>query len=310
MATGNFPNHSGGVVQVFHTARYGAVPESLLEDHRLGLDTRAVAAWLAIKASGWQINVGYLRSALALPGKSELGKDIWQRIATELELTGYLYRTRQKGQNGQWVWHITFNPVPGTTTIAGSAGYGSAGNGRTGHGLATCGQPGHKTKQQITIPIKKTTTNRLINTPGESGGPATQQTYLDSDRELVYPIIHDQELDELKKLISSCAPRDRQQVLDEIEGIRQSGGIKKGAIPLCRALIQKLVKGEFILSAGNKVQSQRAARLKHDSALAASAKFPAVMSSTSEGAIAQLPLNLQIHMRAAQQRIEAAEKVD
>lgn len=310
MASGNFPNHSGGVVQVFHTARYGAVPESLLEDRRLGLDTRAVAAWLSIKASGWQINVGYLRSALALPGKSELGKDIWQRIATELESAGYLYRNKQKGHNGQWVWHITFNPAPDIVSVAGSAGYGSAVDGSTAHRLATDGEAGHITKRQTTKPIKKNTTNKIVPQPKENGGRAEQRELFAPNLKLVFPVIDVQQLDQLKKLISSCAPGDRQDVLDEIEGIRQSNGIKKGVIPLARALIGKSVLGEFILNAGNKVQAQRSERSKHNAALTDSARFPPTISSTSEETIAQLPRNLQMHMRAAQRRISAEDTVD
>lgn len=304
MKISNFPNHSGGVVQVVHTARYGAVPEALLEDRRLGLDSRAVAAWLAIKASGWQINVGYLRWCLALPGKEELGKDIWQRIATELESAGYLSRSKQKGQNGLWVWHITFNPVPCDATVAGSAGYGSAVHGAPVYGSAADGQPGHKPVPRVTVPTKNTTTykpppsrTRKACLPGDSVSPI-------SDRGLLYPIITNAEREELEKLISSCELSARQNVLDEIEGIRQGGGIKKGVVPLARALIGKAAIGEFVLSAGQNVQAQRVRRNRHELAIAATASSAENFLVPSEKLIAQLPPNLQIQMRAAQLRAE------
>jgi hypothetical protein len=309
MTRENFPNHSGGVVQVLHTARYGAVPEALLEDRRLGLDTRAVAAWLAIKASGWQINVAYLRWSLALPGKTQLGKDLWQRIASELETAGYLSRTKLKGQNGLWVWHITFNPAPANPTMAGSAGYGSAAHGLSGHGNPTDGQAGHIPKQQVTKLFKeKTTTNNAALSKKGNLDPYDQNQIPANGPDLIFPTVSGADCNELKKLISKCTPDARQDVLDEIEGIRQADGIKKGVVPLARALISKSAMGEFFLSAGHKVQEQRVTQRTHKCALEASAKPPQNLSNTSEEAIAQLPVNLQMHMRAARRRTEIDNK--
>ncbi len=118
----DFPNHSGGVIQVTHAGRWGAVPEALLEDKRLSLDTRAVAAWLSIKANGWQICISALRRANGEGGKP-LGEHKWLRIARELEDAGYFSRQRKKGEKGQWLWCITFTPLP---TIPGFSGHGSA----------------------------------------------------------------------------------------------------------------------------------------------------------------------------------------
>lgn len=314
MKKSNFPNHSGGVVQVVHTARYGAVPEALLEDRRLGLDSRAVAAWLAIKASGWQINVAYLRWCLALPGKDELGKDIWQRIATELESAGYLSRTKQKGQSGLWVWHITFNPVPcGATvagaTVAGSAGYGGAVHGAPTYGSADDGQPGHKPVPRVTVPTQNTTTNKLAASGTRKPRVSDDFVPTDSNRALLYPIITCAERDELEKLISFCAVNDRQDVLDEIEGIRQGGGIKKGVVPLARALISKAAIGEFVLSAGQNVRAQRDRRNRNELAIAASTSPSENFLAPSEKSIAQLPPNLQIRMRAAKLRAENGGQV-
>src|SRR5450830_334197 len=82
LADSKFKNHTGGVIQVTHTARWGSVPEALLEDKRLDLDSRAVAAWLAIKPAGWQINVDVLRRRLASDNKK-----IWEKIdGKELQL--------------------------------------------------------------------------------------------------------------------------------------------------------------------------------------------------------------------------------
>jgi hypothetical protein len=296
----NFPNHSGGVLQVVHTGRYGTVPEALLEDRRLGLDSRAVAAWLAIKASGWQINIAYLRWRLALPGKEELGQALWQRIAKELESAGYLCRDRRKGESGLWVWHITFNPVPGSATVDGSAGPRSA-----IHSAPTCGspvhrQPGHKPIPRLTLPFKNTTTtNEPSLTPTRKPLRATDFVPSYTDRELHYPTVTHAEHEELEQLISRCNLNARQEILDEIEGIRQGGGIKRGVVPLAKALIGKLAIGEFTSSAGQKVRAQREKRTKHELAIAISVAPIENLLVASEKTIAQLPINLRNRLLAA-----------
>ena len=298
----NFPHHSGGVVQVAHTARYGTVPEALLEDNRLGLDSRAVAAWLAIKASGWQINVAYLRWCLALPGKEELGQDLWQRIANELESAGYLSRTRLRGGSGLWVWHITFNPVPASATIAGSAGHGSTVHGAPACGAPDAGQPGHKPKQQLTPPTKNTTTNTPAVIRRSKSASVNDSVPGLSNRDLLYPTVTYAEREELEQLISRCDLSSRQAVLDEIEGIRQGGGIKRGVVPLAKALINKAAIGEFTLSAGQNVQAQRDRRMAHELAIAVSAAPIENLLPPSQAIIAQLPPNLRNLLLAAQLR--------
>jgi hypothetical protein len=157
-----FPNHIGGVVQVQHESRWGSVPEALLEDVNLKLDSRAVAAWLAIKPTGWQISVITLRQRLALKGKRMLGKEKWQRIARELESAGYLFRKVVHGDAGQWVWYITFNPIASVPTVAGFPGSGDAVSGRAAHGLPDDGKCGDKGKPSSGIP-KPTQANQSDN---------------------------------------------------------------------------------------------------------------------------------------------------
>lgn len=149
----DFPHHAGGVLQVKHTTRWGAVPEALLEDSRLSLSTRAVGAWLAIKPSEWVVVVRVLQKKL------EIGKDAWQKCARELEQAGYFTRYRVNGPDGRWIWHITFNPVSeATPTIAGFSG-----DGFTGDGSSTAGEAGHKV-----IPAKD---NHLTNTTTTASPP-------------------------------------------------------------------------------------------------------------------------------------------
>lgn len=126
-------SHAGGVVRVSIPAgqQWGAVPCSLLEDDRMALDSRAVAAWLATRPPGWQISIRHLQQALGL------GHERWLRIAREMEAAGYFSRSKyQGGPGGTWVWEIKFCPIPSNSNPV---------VGLPDHGLPGVGQPDNKT---------------------------------------------------------------------------------------------------------------------------------------------------------------------
>lgn len=103
--------NTGGVIRTTcPTGRWGAVPEKLLEDERLSLDSRLVAAWLATRPEGWTIVISALRQRL------KIGKDKWLRIAQELVAAGYVTRRKMSGQSrGRFEWDIVFTPLPTAT---------------------------------------------------------------------------------------------------------------------------------------------------------------------------------------------------
>jgi hypothetical protein len=97
----------GAEVRIRWRGRFGIVPEALLEDSRLSLDTRAVAAWLAAKPPDWVVIVGVMRKRLGLSEQRWLRK-----IAPELECAGYLLRERRRDELGRIDWRIEFYPDP------------------------------------------------------------------------------------------------------------------------------------------------------------------------------------------------------
>jgi hypothetical protein len=258
-----FKHHSGGVVQVWHQTKFGTVPEALLEDERLGLDARAVAAWLAIKQDGWMINIGVLRHRLAFHGKI-LGKERWKRIAEELEAAEYLSRRKTNGPNGQWIWNITFSPVPGLSTIGGLAAHGSATSGCATDDPAVPGKPGHNV-----LPEKKQSTKNKTTTTSRDGTAKESRKICAAPAPcaLIYPSATSNEIAELQQLILECNAQARQDVLDELEGYRRSGGIRSGILPLAGRLIELANEGKFSLAKGHVVQAERARRLQNEVAL-------------------------------------------
>lgn len=110
-------------VRVAIKDRWLATPEALVEDERLGLDTRLVAVWLAGKPDSWVIRIG------PLCGRLGLGRDRWRRIAGELERHGYLHRERCQRPDGTWGWQFVFSaagdlapPSPDRTQQPSAAG--------------------------------------------------------------------------------------------------------------------------------------------------------------------------------------------
>lgn len=262
-----FKHHSGGVVQVQHFARFGAVPEALLEDQRLDLDARAVAAWLAVKHNGWQISIGVLRNRLSRNGRI-LGKERWRRIAEQLEAAEYLSRKLINGPGGLWVWHITFTPVPSFSTRGGFPADGSTASGFATDGPAVSGKPGNKVlpRKPRTNKTKTTTTN--LGTEKADGGEKTNLAQ--AFDELIYPGAGPNELAELRQLIQQCDAHERQDVLDELEGYRRLGKIRSGITGLARTLVERARERKFSLTKGHTVQAERARRLENEAALARS----------------------------------------
>lgn len=209
-------------MQVQHTSRWGTLAEGLIEDNRLSLDTRAVAAWLAIKPPGWQIVISVLTARM------NLGKERWQRVARELEAAGYLSRTCRPGIGGRWKWEIVFD----------AAGGRLPGSGHTDDGDADAGGDGTK---EDNIPEAYQAKKNTTTTTKASGGGAN----------LLVPdsiLCHTQML---REQLTSLPIEVQQAIVDEFVGVLDA--VARGehvAIRSPRAWIASLVKaakvGEFM----------------------------------------------------------------
>ena len=115
--------------------RYGILPRRIPEDLRLPPDARLVAAWLATQQEGFQVVVTALASRLGL------GKEKWQRIARQLEATGYLRRScSPAGERGRWVWTTLF--YADASAISAATGADLTGAGFPGDGAPVAGYDG------------------------------------------------------------------------------------------------------------------------------------------------------------------------
>lgn len=229
------------------------MPESLLEDESLDLDSRAVAAWLAIKPDGWQISIARLRKQLGR-GDRMLGKDKWQRIARELEAAGYLCRERRNGGGGQWQWHIVFSPTPASVTSAVFAG-----TGRAGSGLPSTGEDGDKD-----IPLKRNTKRSTTTTTVARGKSDHGPDTFDSASSLFVDGIAEPHREMLIDLFekANLGVEIAQQIADEFSGrieaaARGTHSRLSSFSGWVNTLIERHKAGAFTLELGRSIAARR-----------------------------------------------------
>jgi len=214
------------------------VSRALINDRRLQFDTRGFAQWLIAKPPGWEIRVGVLPHLLkdhAGPGE-RIGRDKLRRYLRELEMAGYLTRTRARKPDGRWVWHIEFSDCPDTPTMDGLAVDGSAVDGQ---GVDIVNTQDYS-RLDNSIP---TTTTATISSGDES-------VVVAAIAEIQYPgILAGALLASAQKLIEVCPAEQRQAVLDEI-GAMYAKGTVKSPLGLLSSLVRKAKKGEFIPNHG------------------------------------------------------------
>ena len=106
-------------LKVKNRLRFGIVPNALLEDKRLSLQARALAAWLIGRADGFEIRVEALKKMLGITDK------IWVSVRKELEKVGWWKSEKfrvpsDKGKNkGRPIfkWEHEFEFLEGSTCI-------------------------------------------------------------------------------------------------------------------------------------------------------------------------------------------------
>jgi hypothetical protein len=175
-------------------------------------------------------------------------------------------------------------------------------------GSAGNGQPGHKVIPKKVVPnLATTTTDKAAACESEIEKNSYRPVEQNCTQELHYPKVTASELIALKKMIELCNIDSRQAVLDEIEGIRQAGGIKRGVVPLTRALINKVASEKFSLSAGFAIGAQRERRRQNQQAVSVEVASQKPLLSISEEFLATLPPNIAKRARDAAEKESSSD---
>lgn len=238
-----------------------AIPTSLINDARLGFDTRGFAAWLLARPPGWEIRASALPHLLKC-GSRHVGRDKARRFLRELERATYLTRTRRQGMDGRWIWDYVFRPTAVISTIDGK-GVDII------HTLNTSRSDNSK--------HNKTTTTT----------PAAKPVVVVADLvEVHYPkCLAKRRLAAARKLIAQCPPEHRQAVLDELDAMIRDG-VARHHMGLLHELIQSAKKGLFVpnrslVGSPTRVASNGSPTTVNDSAPSASSR-PQVRSEAAE----------------------------
>lgn len=228
--------------------RWEAVPTSLINDARLGFDTRGFAAWLLARPEGWEIRASALPHLLK-SGSGHVGRDKARRFLRELERAAYLTRTRRRAADGRWIWDSVFKPTsPGSTIDALSVG-GSAVDGSTVDGKGVdITQTRNTSRLDQSIHCKTTTT----------GTPEPAVVVGDSMGVKFPDFISGNCLASARKLVAQCPAEYRQALLDEL-GAMVADGVVRHPVGLLKRLIDSAKAGQFVPNRSLTGASSRAA---------------------------------------------------
>jgi hypothetical protein len=203
-----------------------AIPTSLINDARLGFDTRGFAAWLLTRPPGWLIRASALPRLLKSRSR-HVGRDRARRFLRELERAGYLTRTRHRTADGRWIWDNAFRPNSAVSTIDVFSVDGKHVD--LIHTLSS-------SRSDYSI-LKKTTTTTTAPKPVVAVGDLVKIGYPDC--------VSGRRLESAKKLMTQCPAVDRQAVLDEFAAMLRDC-IVRHPMGLLNRLVERAKAGEFV----------------------------------------------------------------
>jgi hypothetical protein len=218
--------------------RWEAVPTSLINDARLGFDTRGFAAWLLARPEGWEIRASALPHLLK-SGSGHVGRDKARRFLRELERAAYLTRTRRRGADGRWIWDYAFRPTSPISTIDALPVGGSPVGGSTVDGKGV-----DITHTLNTSRLDQSILNKATTTTPQ---PNPDSVVVVGDLgEVRYPdCLTRARLTSARELIARCPREQRQAVLDEL-GAMVAHGVVRHPLGLLNRLIERASAGQFV----------------------------------------------------------------
>lgn len=128
------------VIKGSYSNNFTVVPNSTLKDTRLSFEARGVLALMLSMPEDWAMYKSWLCDQCSMTGKDKM-----TRILKELEVNGYLVRSKQRNDAGMFDSYIWF-VYPESTTGNGLAVAGSPVNGKSAPTKEICLQKKEGTK--------------------------------------------------------------------------------------------------------------------------------------------------------------------
>lgn len=231
------------------TTNFTVLDNNLILDKRLSWKALGLLTFLLSLPPDFKLRLNHLSK------QRPTGRDATRSGLKELEDAGYLLIAIERHANGKFActtWNVSDRPfgearLPPTQPLPGNPKTADQDAGKPTTAKPTPRNPtltSSTTKKELNLKRTTTTTDELM-----------KKTHL-----LIFPQVGIKEFVALEKVISTVPTEFQQDLLDEIEGKRQKGTLKNGAIALARYLSQNLDR--FLLIDGHIVQSQREKKIK------------------------------------------------
>ena len=239
-------------IQIVKNKPWGAIPEALITDPRLGHAAVRLGVWLAIRPDGWRVWKEHSKR------ECRLGEDSWDRACRELKNAGYLMvkTSRSGGRFGGL--QLEFNPQPELSTNTATV------DGFTVHGSTGDGKPAQltRTHEQKPPPPEHTCVSQVVVNEGRDSEPRRPVDQKDPGLHWPPGLSQSQEK-AMGAALGGVDTGRRQELLDEVAG-RMVSPTPVGNPPgLLRMLVNLAQAGTLTCELADGVRAVREARQAH-----------------------------------------------
>jgi hypothetical protein len=250
----NHQNKDGGErIRINKKRPWGAVPEALVVDVRLGTTARLVGVWLCIRPPGWIVRREHLLSVLGI------GLDAWWRARKQLLQLGYLveHKAREGGRFTSANLEFFPEPVPAATT------QGFTEHGQSEPGSAKLGEP---------EPLPTTVLTPVLTPPPQR---AADKVVVVDEVEIEWPAgLSAEQIRACGEALVNAKPERRQALADELTGAMACRPIANPPGWL-RGLARRELAGGVLLELAPAIARARAAKAAAAARTAAAMIAPA-----------------------------------
>lgn len=225
------------------TSNFTVLDNTLITDKRLSWKALGLLTFLLSLPPDFKLRLNHLSK------QRTTGRDATRSGLKELEDAGYLQIAVERHPDGKFActtWTVSDRPHSDIKGIPPQPGTENP---------KTASQHAGKPKAAKPIPRNPTLTSTITNKELVLQRTTTTEALLKYQFELIFPKVSDRELESIKKIFLNVPRKYHQDVLDEIEGKRQAGKLKNGAVALARYFAENLDR--FLLIDGHIVQLQR-----------------------------------------------------
>ncbi len=235
------------------------IPTRVMLDPRIPLKARGLYAVLRSIPAGTRLNDAALQSLSHHDGRDALRAA--KRILCRHGLLLVQQDRAHAGRFSRTVWLLRAEAEPATADgkpVRGLSGAGLSGRGHSDDGKSVRGQKPDPARGTGGFPVAPSDVRSSTSSKATtySGRQSPRARHLIAPTSLPASQAH-----VALRMVSSLPPDVAQEVLDELEGIKRRGAIKKTWEACLRGIVRAAEKGEFNFTVGREVLADRDRRI-------------------------------------------------